>query len=129
MSYKSFEDLTSWKLSCRLARDICQEFRQCKDYSFRDQITRSAVSVPSNIAEGAERGTRNEFLQFLRYAKGSAGELRTQLYLASELGYLSPNEMKTFTNQAKSISRLILGLIRYLNKTVPSKRPNLKPKS
>jgi four helix bundle protein len=84
----SFEDLEVWQRSCDLAVEVCDAFKSCKDYGLRDQITRSAVSVPSNIAEGAERLSRKEFAQFLGYAKGSAGELRTQIIIASRLGYI-----------------------------------------
>ena len=69
----SFEDLEVWQRSKALAVEICIAFRDSRDFGFRDQITRSAISVPSNISEGAERPGRAEFRQFLGYAKGFGG--------------------------------------------------------
>ncbi len=75
-----FEDLEVWKRSARLSADIYKTLANLKDYGFKDQITRSGLSIPSNIAEGAERESIKEFINFLSYAKGSAGELKTQIY-------------------------------------------------
>lgn len=82
MPYHSFEDLKVWKTACNLAVTIYDSFKTCRDYGLKDQITRSAVSVASNIAEGAERDSGPDFIRFLNIAKGSAAELRTQLYIA-----------------------------------------------
>ena len=71
----SFEDLEVWKRSARLSADIYKTLANLKDFGFKDQITRSGLSIPSNIAEGAERESIKEFINFLSYAKGSAGEL------------------------------------------------------
>ena len=79
-----FEDLDVWKYASRLATDVLKMTEDMKHFGFRDQITRSSLSVPSNIAEGAERNSTKELLQFLSYAKGSCGELRTQLYIGME---------------------------------------------
>ena len=76
----SFEDLEVWKRSARLSADIYKTLANLKDFGFKDQITRSGLSIPSNIAEGAERESIKEFINFLSYAKGSAGELKTQIY-------------------------------------------------
>lgn len=75
-----FEDLDVWKRSSRLCAELYKHFRKVKDFGFRDQITRSALSVPSNIAEGVERDSQKDFARFLQYSKGSCGELRTQIY-------------------------------------------------
>jgi len=75
------------------------------------------VSIPSNIAEGAERITRKEFVQFIGYAKGSAGELRTQLMIAADLGYLTENNAAELVNEAAQISKMLFGLIQSLKKT------------
>lgn len=80
-------------------------------------MSRSAVSIPSNIAEGAERLSRAEFRQFLGYAKGSAGELRTQLCIAEELGYLDAEIAQSLRDELIQISRMIHGLIRSLPST------------
>jgi len=113
---KSFEDLAVWQRSRTLAVCICRAVQTCKDYGFRDQITRAAVSIPSNIAEGAERITRKEFAQFVGYAKGSAGELRTQLMIAADLGYLAENNAAELVNEATEISKMLFGLIQSLKK-------------
>ena len=86
----SFEELTVWVRSKAVAVQVCQIVANCRSRSFADQVVRSAISVPSNIAEGAERNSRAEFVQFLGYARGSAGELRTQVMIGGELGYIDP---------------------------------------
>lgn len=106
----SFEDLEVWRRSCELAVEVCEALRDCRDYGLRDQITRSAVSVPSNIAEGAERISRKEFSQFLGYAKGSAGELRTQIIIASRLGYIEDARAERWQAELREISAMIYGL-------------------
>lgn len=76
-----FEDLDVWRRAARLSAEIYKGLADLRDFGFRDQITRSGLSVPSNIAEGHERGSNKETAQFFSYAKGSAGELRTQIYI------------------------------------------------
>ncbi len=88
MPYQSFEDLEVWALARKFAGDIYRAVAASRDYSFRNQITAAACSISNNIAEGSERVHRAEFIQFLSYAKGSAGEARNQLYLAEDLGYI-----------------------------------------
>jgi four helix bundle protein len=110
----SFEDLEVWRRSCDLSVQVCEAFRKCTDYGFKDQITRSAVSVPSNIAEGSERNSRKEFSQFLGYAKGSAGELRTQLIIAARLGYITEAQSKEWISENREISAMIYGLVKSL---------------
>jgi four helix bundle protein len=77
----SFEKLEVWTRSSRLCVALYRELKESRDWGFKDQITRSALSVPSNIAEGYERNSRKEYVQFLRIAKGSCGELRTQAHI------------------------------------------------
>ena len=86
---RQFEDLLAWKKSRELVSKVYKAFSGCKDYGFRDQIQRASVSIMSNIAEGFESGTRQEFLNYLYIAKGSAGEVRAQLYAAFDIGYLN----------------------------------------
>jgi four helix bundle protein len=87
-----------------------------KDYGFKDQITRSGLSVPSNIAEGFERGSNRDCVKFLLYAKGSCGELRTQIYIGMEIGYIEPKSGKRWIVETQEISKMIGGLIRTKNK-------------
>jgi len=109
--YQTFEDLVVWKEGMRLCVDVYALLKDCRDYSFKDQIQRSAVSVPSNIAEGFERQTDKEFVQFLYIAKGSCAELRTQLYLASELKIIEKQHGVELTNRAKRLSSMLQKLI------------------
>ena len=83
-------------------------------FGFKDQIIRSALSVPSNIAEGYERDSVNEYARFLKIAKGSCGELRTQLYIAREIGLLEERAARDFVAEAIEISKMIHGLIKRL---------------
>lgn len=76
-----FEELEIWKRSARLASDLCIALFQSKNYALRDQIQRSAISIPSNIAEGSERDSDVDFQRFLKYSKASCAELRTQLMI------------------------------------------------
>ena len=115
MGLNTFEDLDVWKRACRLAVDVCCEFDDCKNYTLKDQTQRSAISIPSNIAEGAERSTDGDFVRFLRYAKASCAELRTQLYIARKLSQKLtrpsldiPDEM---INETREIMAMIQGLI------------------
>ena len=112
----SLEDLDIWRRSCDLAVYVCNAFRKCSDYGYWDQITRSAVSVPSNIAKGAERNSRKELSQFLGYAKSSAGELRTQIIIAGRLGYITEIQSEEWIRENREISAMIYGLVKSLKK-------------
>lgn len=104
-----------WQKSMSLAEEIYQITKQgvfVKDWGLKNQIQRAAVSIPSNIAEGFERYSNKEFRQFLLVAKGSAGELRTHLYLARSIGYVTPMEAELLIKRCIEISRLLAGLIR-----------------
>ena len=107
-----FEDLEVWKKSCRLTVEIYQAFHQCRDYGFNDQVQRSALSVPSNIAEGYERNSPRDFIRFLNIAKGSIGELRTQLYIAQKINYLESDHTTELLIKSKEISAMLSGLIK-----------------
>lgn len=85
---EKFEDLNVWKESMQLVVDIYLNFTNNRDYSFKDQIQRASVSVPSNNSEGFDRQTNKEFIQFLHIAKGSISEVRTQLYFALKLNFI-----------------------------------------
>jgi four helix bundle protein len=107
-----FEDLEVWKRSARLSADIYRALKDLKDFGFRDQITRSGLSIPSNIAEGFERKSKKEFLVYLKYALGSCGELRTQTYIGMEIGYISNITGKKWIQETKEISAMITSLVK-----------------
>lgn len=108
-----FEDLIAWQKSRELTTRIytlSQNGNFARDYGLRDQIRRAAVSVMSNLAEGFERGGRAEFHQFLVVAKGSCAEVRSQLFVALDVGYISEEEFEQAVGQATEVARIIGGL-------------------
>jgi len=107
-----FEDLEVWKRATRLSGNIYKELRGLKDYGFKDQITRSGLSIVSNIAEGFERGSQRENIMFLSYAKGSSGELRTQIYIGVDIGYVDKTLGSEWLKEAREISSMLSGLIK-----------------
>lgn len=104
---QTFEELLCWQKARELTKEVYRALSSCKDYGFKDQIQRAAVSVMSNIAEGFERGTRDEFINYLYIAKGSAGEVRAQTYVALDAHYLNIETFKRLNDLAKEYSRLI----------------------
>lgn len=108
----AFEQLDVWKKSARLSADIYKALAKLRDWGFRDQITRSGLSIPSNIAEGYERSSEKENIRFFEYAKGSAGELRTQIYIGKEAGYINQDVALRWLSETKQISAMLTGLIR-----------------
>lgn len=121
MAYQTFENLEVWKRACRQAVTVCRLFSKCSDWTIKDQIGRAALSVPSNIAEGHERDSQADFIRFLRIAKGSNGELRTQLYIAAELEWLSKEQMKPLVQESKEIAAMLQGLIHSMRKPKSAK--------
>jgi four helix bundle protein len=111
MSALRFENLRVWKKSARLCSVIYVSLKDLKDYDFRSQITRSALSISSNIAEGFERETNRECIRFLYYAKGSCGELRSQIYIGMKINYIGKEAGEDWLKEAKDISYMINGLI------------------
>ena len=117
-TFKSFEDIVVWQLGRELVLKIYALTRHgvfVRDYGLKDQIQRAAVSVPSNIAEGFERDGNKEFVKFLYIAKGSVGEVQSQLYNAQDLGYITTEEMSETYDFAHRISAGIHALIRSLS--------------
>ena len=115
-----FEDIEAWKRSRVLTKKIydCTKQRGFeKDFGLKDQIRRASVSTMSNIAEGFERGGNQEFLQFLATAKGSSGEVRTQLYVALDQGYITQDQFDDMCRDAESISKMVGGFMEYLKKS------------
>ena len=114
-----FEELLAWQKARLLSKQIYaltagEKFS--KDYGLKDQIRRASVSVMSNIAEGFERGGRNEFHQFLVVAKASCGELRSQLYVALDAGYISQAQFEDALTVSEEVARLVGGLRSAVNK-------------
>lgn len=108
-----FEDLIAWQKARQLTVEIYRitahgEF--VKDFGLRDQIRRAAVSVMSNIAEGFDRGSRSEFHQFLVIAKASCAEVRSQLYVALDVGYIAQEAFGNLTRSTDELSRILGGL-------------------
>jgi four helix bundle protein len=120
MHINYFEDLEIWKEARRLTKEIYRVTsgpKFSKDFSLRDQIRSAVVSIMSNVAEGFERGGNQEFCQFLYIAKGSCGEVRSQLYVSVDQGYISANESEELLNSLKRLSSMIGSLINYLKRS------------
>ncbi len=123
-----FEDLIAWQKARELTLAIYQMTRQgsfAKDYGLSGQIQRAAVSTMSNIAEGFERGRPGEFHQFLSIAKGSCGEIRSQLYVALDVGYINQRIFSQMLSKSEEVGRIIGGL----RASVQRQRPAPRPKS
>lgn len=105
----NFEDLKIWQEGVEIAVSNYALFKNCNDFGFRDQVQRSSVSIASNIAEGFDRLTNNEFIRFLRIAKGSCGELRTQLIIAERVGLIQNEEklIEQTIQESKMIQKMI----------------------
>ena len=116
MAFQSFEDLEVWQRGCRLAVDIFEAFAKCRNFTMQDQVQRAALSVPSNVAEGYERNSNKEFIRFLNIAKGSCGELRTQLYISGKLDFLDKTAFDRLVSESKEISAMLHSLSRAVSK-------------
>lgn len=114
MLIAKFEDIISWQKSRELTVYIYKTFKNNRDFSFRDQVQRAAISISNNIAEGFERKGNKEFKKFLYIAKGSSGEVRSMAYMALDLEYISKEQFDYIYNAALNISRLLSGLIKTL---------------
>ena len=110
MKIEGFEDIVAWQKARWLTRDVYRLTRKAPlatDFPLRNQIRSSAISVPSNIAEGFERWRWTEFRQFLSIAKASCAELRTQLYIAHDVGYIDEQTLNAKLAQGEEVGRLI----------------------
>jgi len=119
-TYNYFEDSPVWQNARELAVLVYKTTSKGKlraDCGLKNQIERAAVSVSSNIAEGFERGSKQEFIQFLYIAKGSCGELRSQLFIARDVGYIDNNDFKVLLDSATNVSKQMSGFIEYLKTT------------
>ncbi len=130
---KSFEDIESWKKSrevCKTLGQLINEGRFKKSYRLINQVEGSSGSIMDNIAEGFERGTRAEFIQFLGYSKGSCGELRSQLFRAFDRSFITEKEFEDLKTLVLQISGLIQNFISYLQNSEVSgirKKVTTKP--
>ena len=109
-SITKFEDLIAWQEARKLAAKIHKVIREgsfARDFSFRDQLWRACLSVPSNIAEGFERFRPREFAHYLSIAKASCGEVRSDLYTAYDVGHIDEQTLKDLLTQARHCSRII----------------------
>jgi four helix bundle protein len=119
MKINKFEDLKIWQLALKITKeiyDITAKKEFSKDFSLRDQIRRAIVSVSSNIVEGFEKNSNNEFIRFLKIAKGSTGEVRNQLYIALAINYITKNEFDNLNEKLVDLANQIGKLISYLEK-------------
>jgi len=119
-SIQNFEQIEAWRKGRELTRRIYQLTaigKFARDFTLKDQIKRASISITSNIAEGFERGGNREFIQFLAIAKGSASEVKSQLYTALAVGYLTQVEFDELYQEAHSIVLLLGGFIKYLQQS------------
>jgi four helix bundle protein len=116
-TFKSIEEIEAWKFARALSKDIYQLINNgtfARDFPLKDQISRSSGSIMDNIAEGFERGGNREFVTFLSYARGSCGEVRSQLYRAHDRNHITDKTFKDYNTEAIRISKMLSGLMDYL---------------
>lgn len=115
MKIERFEDILAWQKAQVLTTSIYQEFSGLNDFSFLDQIRRAVISIPNNIAEGFDRKSDKEFARFLFIAKSSCSEVKSMLYTAQNLKYITLAKGKELQSSCDEISKMISGLIKYLS--------------
>ncbi len=115
MKIERFEDIEVWKEARGLVKDVYNCFRGSKDFDLRSQIQRASLSIMNNIAEGFDRGSNKEFIQFLIIARGSVSEVKSILYSALDLGYIGRSTFDEILQKCVKITSLLNGFIRYLN--------------
>ena len=119
-TFKRFEEIESWQLArefCKMISLFIHREEFSKDYKLKDQINSSSGSIMDNIAEGFTRGGNIEFVNFLRYSKGSGGESQSQLYRALDRNYITKNEFEAGYNLVEQINSKNQNLIKYLQKS------------
>ncbi|MDR5858470.1 four helix bundle protein [Halomonas eurihalina] len=107
----NFERLEVWKRSARMSAELYKALVNLRDFGFRDQITRSGLSIPSNIAEGMSRRTKKDKSHFLVVARGSCAELRTQVYIGMDIGYIDEQQGRQWLQETREISSMLHGLL------------------
>ena len=116
MKFQSFEEIIAWQKAQDLAVEVYRTFATNRDFGFLNQLRDAVVSISNNIAEGYERASDADFCRFLYYAIGSSSEVKSMLYLAQRLNYISEEQKIYLINQTAEVSRIIKGLIKSLNK-------------
>ncbi|MBO1519390.1 four helix bundle protein [Oceanisphaera pacifica] len=116
----NFEKLQVWQRSIKLSAALYKHFQELRDFSFRDQVTRSGLSIPSNIAEGMTRRTDKDKVHFLVISRSSCAELRTQIYIGMEIDYIDAELGQQWLAETREISKMISGLITSINQTPPA---------
>ena len=111
---KNFEELVIWKTSRAIVNQIYADFKSCRDYGFRDQITRAGISIMNNISEGFCRSSDAEFKQFLNISKGSAGEIKSMYYIAEDQLYITKDEALLRRNKIQQLINSISSFMNYL---------------
>jgi four helix bundle protein len=112
----NFEKLEVWRRATRLSANIYRETETLKDFGYRNQLTRSRLSVPSNIAEGMTRTSDREKIRFLEISRSSLAEARTQIYIGSQIGYLPKETADQWLNETREISAMLTGLMKSIKK-------------
>jgi len=118
VNIKKFEDIIAWQKAIQLAESVYTNFKDCKDFSFRDQIQRAVISISNNIAEGFERGTNKELKNFLFIAKGSCAEVRSMTYIARKLNYIDIKTAEEISKNTTEISMMLSGFIKKIRETL-----------
>ncbi len=112
MAIQKFEDIIDWQKSLDFAVEIYQNFKNNKDFGFRDQICRASVSISNNIAEGFDRSSNPDFSRFLYYSISSCSEVKSMLHLAERLNYISLSQKEKLLENGNEISKIIRGLLK-----------------
>ena len=114
MKIERFEDVESWKEARLLVKEVYRSLHDCRDHGFTNQVQRAAISVMSNIAEGFDRGSNKEFIQFLIISRGSVAEVKSLLYAGCDIGYLDESTLHKFLSRCNKITSLLDGFLRFL---------------
>jgi four helix bundle protein len=118
---ETFEDLKVWQKGISLVKQVYLVTKQgeiSRDFGLKDQLRRAAISIPTNIAEGFERYSRKEYVNFLNIAKGSSGEVRSLVRVALEVGYFDSKTYNELHNQASELSRMLFSQIQALKRSM-----------
>jgi len=107
-----------WKRVCRLSVEVYKEFKECTDYGFKDQITRSSLSIASNIAERIEKESAKENIRYVEIARGSIAELIAQIYIAIEIGYIDKSRGFVLVKEINELSKMLNALKKSIRKTI-----------